>query len=78
MISGLQRHNQQKALSVGALAGCQRGCSDTRPLPPARQAALDPSKEYLFTKWGIYEMPHPYKVCIAKGPRSGLKLAATV
>lgn len=47
-------------------------------VPPARQAALDPSKEYLFTKWGIYEMPHPYKVCIAKGPRSGLKLAATV
>lgn len=47
-------------------------------VPPARQAVLDPSKEYLLTKWGIYEMPEPYKVCIAKGPRSGLKLVATV
>ena len=47
-------------------------------VPPASQAALDPSKEYLLTKWGIYEMPDPYKVCIAKGPRDGLKLVATI
>lgn len=47
-------------------------------VPPASQAALDPSKEYLLTKWGIYEMPDPYKVCIAKGPRDGLKLVETI
>lgn len=34
---------------------------------------LDPSKEYLKTKWGIYEMPNPYHINLNKGPRDDLK-----
>lgn len=47
-------------------------------VPSAREIMLDPSKEYLKTKWGIYEMPEPYKICLIKGPRNDLKLIATV
>lgn len=31
--------------------------------------SLDSSKEYLYTKWGVYEMPNPYSVKISYGPR---------
>ncbi len=31
------------------------------------------SKELLYTKWGIYEMPSPYSVDLTKGPRKNLK-----
>lgn len=41
--------------------------------PPPNNAELDPSKEYLYTKWGIYEMPSPYSVNLLRGPRSDLK-----
>lgn len=37
-------------------------------------ASLDPSKEYLHTKWGIYEMPEPYKARILYGPRTDARL----
>ena len=30
---------------------------------------LDPSKEYLHTKWGIFEMPEPYTIKLTYGPR---------
>ena len=33
------------------------------------------SKKYLYTKWGIYEMPDPYKAVLKKGPRDDLKKA---
>ncbi len=29
--------------------------------------------EYLYTKWGVYEMPDPYTLMLKKGPRSDLK-----
>lgn len=32
--------------------------------------SLDSSKEYLYTKWGVYEMPDPYSVKISYGPRN--------
>ncbi|MBO5145319.1 MAG: DUF4041 domain-containing protein [Lachnospiraceae bacterium] len=44
--------------------------------PPSEKVTLDPSKEYLRTKWGIYEMPEPYTLCLIKGPRNDLKLVA--
>lgn len=47
-------------------------------IPHVSQAQLDPSKQYLRSKWGIYEMPNPYTVCLIKGPRKDLKLVATV
>lgn len=33
------------------------------------------SKKYLYTKWGIYEMPDPYKIVLKRGPRDDLKKA---
>ncbi len=47
-------------------------------VPHISQAQLDPSKQYLRSKWGIYEMPNPYTICLVKGPRKDLKLVATV
>lgn len=38
---------------------------------------LDPSKEYLKTKWGIYEMPEPYTIYFPKGPRNDLTPVST-
>ncbi len=46
--------------------------------PSTNTSTLDPSKEYLRTKWGIYEMPNPYHTHIAKGPRNDLKLVGTI
>lgn len=54
----------------------------TKPLPPIPAAdnlprpgipTLDPSKEYLYTRWGTYEMPEPYIVTLKRGPRDDLK-----
>jgi T5orf172 domain. len=39
---------------------------NTVSAPPVQ---LDPSKEYLHTKWGIYEMPEPYTIKLTYGPR---------
>lgn len=44
----------------------------------AKKVKLDPSKEYLHTKWGIYEMPEVYRINLHRGPRSDLKLAKTI
>lgn len=41
------------------------------------ETKLDSSKEYLKTKWGIYEMPQLYTVCLTKGFREDLKLVVT-
>lgn len=30
-------------------------------------------KEILYTKWGNYEMPNPYKICLIRGFRNDLK-----
>ncbi len=49
---------------------------DISSLPAAPTApVLDPSKKYLYSKWGIYEMPDPYKVILKRGPRDDLKKA---
>ncbi len=45
--------------------------------PSLKDITLDPSKEYLYTKWGIYEMPNPYHIYLNKGARNDLKLIAT-
>lgn len=44
---------------------------------PTKKAKLDPSKEYLRTRWGIYEMPEPYHINLIRGPRNDLKLVKT-
>lgn len=31
------------------------------------------AKELLMTKWGVYEMPEPYKMSLLRGPRTDLK-----
>ncbi len=36
-------------------------------------AKLDPNKEYLRTKWGIYEMPEHYTIKMSYGKRTDLK-----
>lgn len=41
-----------------------------------RYLDLTPSEknlEYLYTKWGVYEMPEPYKINLQRGPRHDLK-----
>lgn len=40
--------------------------------PAASSPTLDPNKEYLHTKWGIYEMPENYKIQIDYGPRKDI------
>lgn len=47
-------------------------------VPSVKDITLDPSKEYLWTKWGVYEMPEPYTINPNKGPRNDLVLIATV
>ena len=47
-------------------------------VPSINDITLDPSKEYLWTKWGVYEMPEHYHLCLGKGSRDDLKLIATV
>jgi T5orf172 domain. len=47
-------------------------------IPSLKDITLDPSKEYLKTKWGIYEMPNPYHIHLARGPYDDLKLVATI
>ncbi len=48
------------------------------PVPSIKDVILDPSKEYLKTKWGIYEMPTPYHIHLTRGPYNDLKLVATI
>lgn len=45
---------------------------NNQPVSAAPAAKLDPTKEYLHTKWGIYEMPEPYTLSLTKGPRYDL------
>lgn len=33
---------------------------------------LNPEKEYLYTKWGIYEMPEPYSIKLTYGSRTDI------
>ncbi len=42
--------------------------------PASKVPTLDPSKAYLKTKWGIYEMPKQYTIYLIKGPRPDLPL----
>ncbi len=46
--------------------------TDKHSVKPAAPV-LDPDKEYLHTKWGIYEMPDPYTVKITYGPRTDIR-----
>lgn len=52
--------------------------SSTPSVPSIKDITLDPSKEYLWTKWGVYEMPEHYQIYLAKGSRDDLKLIATM
>lgn len=45
----------------------------TIPQKSATVPALQPDKEYLHTKWGVYEMPEPYTIKITHGPRCDIK-----
>lgn len=49
----------------------QTPTTSTPPSPGI--SAPDPSKEYLYTRWGTYEMPEPYIVTLKRGPRDDLK-----
>lgn len=40
--------------------------------PLQNEFVYDPNKEYLHTKWGIYEMPVNYKIKLTYGPRTDL------
>lgn len=44
--------------------------------PAQNLTTLDPTKIYLKTKWGVYEMPKQYTIYLRKGPRPDLQLIA--
>lgn len=77
----LVRQDAAETVQAPPLSPAQTTPAQTAPassVPHVSQAQLDPSKQYLRSKWGIYEMPNPYTVCLVKGPRKDLKLVATV
>lgn len=53
----------------------------TSEITASAQRYTEPQKpkniEYLHTKWGTYEMPDPYNVQLARGPRKELKRIST-
>ena len=63
---------------VDALQTVPPASVPTPSIPSIKDITLDPSKEYLTTRWGIYEMPENYHIYLAKGPRKDLKMIATV
>lgn len=64
---------QNVAVDVQATSPTPVRASSAPSTSPTKEVVLNPSKEYLRTKWGIYEMPEPYKLSIIKGPRTDLK-----
>lgn len=50
-----------------------RSTASPRSTSPAKPVKLDPSKQYLRTKWGTYEMPVPYTIQLAYGERTDTK-----
>ena len=77
----LVRQDAAETVQAAPPSPAQTTSAQTAPassVPHVSQAQLDPSKQYLRSKWGIYEMPNPYTVCLVKGPRKDLKLVATV
>lgn len=69
---------QEASIELPAAASAPVHEPSVPTVPKASEVTLDPSKEYLLTKWGIYEMPEPYHTCLVRGPRNDLKLIATV
>lgn len=65
-------------LQISATAPAPNPASSAPSVPSIKDITLDPSKEYLWTKWGVYEMPEPYHIYPAKGSRDDLKLIATI
>lgn len=59
--------HQEVAMNEYQTPPSVRSCSHLSP------PVLDPSKEYLYTKWGIYEMADKYRVKITYGPRTDLR-----
>lgn len=53
-------------VEAGSLPPSPSSNYGSRSLSPTQ---LDPSKEYLHTKWGVYEMPEPYEIKLTYGPR---------
>jgi len=55
--------------------GTQKNCKKNRTA--SDQNNTEPESpwtgEYLYTKWGVYEMPDPYKINLTRGPRNDLK-----
>ena len=73
----IQRSNMPAATSTPAQEIVSKQPPDpisenNQPVSAAPAAKLDPTKEYLHTKWGIYEMPEPYTLSLTKGPRYDL------
>ena len=65
-------------LQISATDPAPNPASSAPSVPSIKDITLDPSKEYLWTKWGVYEMPEPYHIYPVKGSRDDLKLIATI
>lgn len=53
----------------------QKPKTATQPIhTPASISPIPSNVEVLRTKWGVYEMPAQYHICLTKGPRNDLKL----
>lgn len=71
--SGLGELSVQRADISEATLSHRQTINDSQNTPIPPKPDLDPTKEYLHTKWGIYEMPNPYIAVLQRGPRNDLK-----
>lgn len=61
-------------LPIGSVADIQNYASEIMAAAKRYTEPQKPkNKERLLTKWGTYEMPDPYSICLKKGPRTDLK-----
>lgn len=69
----------RRGIGVDALVRQEANINDTiaspSPVKPV-PSTFDPTKEYLYTKWGTYEMPTPYTIKLDYGKRTDSKFVS--
>ena len=73
-ISSDENYSSDYKMDIDSIFNEPAPSSTAPPKSPAPQRiTLDPSKTYLKTKWGIYEMPKQYKIKLTYGPRTDIE-----
>lgn len=71
-----RRSRKMKEISTNRLNGAPPDIvqpDQIRIASPKPLDSLPDGQEILYTRWGTYEMPEPYTLCLAKGPRLDLQ-----